>query len=55
MRRKPVVVLAVLAVLPALAAGPEIAWEASLGRAKTIARAEHKPIVVDVWATWCAP
>lgn len=45
----------VLLAVPALAAEPEIPWESGLARAQQGARASHKPILVDVWATWCAP
>ncbi|HEX6851931.1 MAG TPA: thioredoxin family protein [Candidatus Polarisedimenticolaceae bacterium] len=45
----------VLLAGPAMAAEPEIAWESGLARAQQAARAAHKPILVDVWATWCAP
>jgi thioredoxin-like negative regulator of GroEL len=45
----------VLLAFPAAAAEPEIAWESGLSRAQQAAKAAHKPILVDVWATWCAP
>lgn len=44
-----------LCALPALAASPEISWESGLAKAQQAAKAAHKPILVDVWATWCAP
>lgn len=46
---------ALLVAFPALAAEPEIPWESGLSRAQETAKAAHKPILVDVWATWCAP
>lgn len=49
--------LTLLAAVPALAAeaGPEPAWieDASAGLAR--AAEAGKPILVDIWAVWCAP
>lgn len=52
MRR--LVTIALLA-FPAVAAEPEIPWESALSKAQQAAKAAHKPLLVDVWATWCAP
>ncbi|HEY3398022.1 MAG TPA: thioredoxin domain-containing protein [Armatimonadota bacterium] len=37
------------------AAGDKIAWLTSLPDAEKQAQAASKPIVVDMWATWCGP
>ncbi len=56
-----VVVLATLAGVltgsgPAFAArGPRIQWIGTEADALALSGESHKPILVDVWATWCAP
>jgi thioredoxin 1 len=42
------------AVAPLLAQGP-IAWEHSLAAGLKRAKAENKPVFLDIWAEWCPP
>ncbi|GEM_PF-3475031 len=53
-----------IAVLFALAAAfpgvrgeaiPDVSWNDSIPGAMEAAAAERKPVIVDVWAIWCAP
>ena len=32
---------------------PSLAWEPTLKRALSIAKREHRPVMIDVWADWC--
>jgi thioredoxin-like negative regulator of GroEL len=42
--------------VPASAEGrPRIRWIGTLSDAKALSAEAHKPLLVDVWAVWCAP
>ena len=45
----------VAAVAPPARATDEIPWTDDVRRAFRVAKRELRPIVVDVWAVWCAP
>jgi len=48
-------VLVLLAAIPLPAADGEIPWLDNLATAVKSAEADGKPILVDIWAVWCAP
>jgi thioredoxin-like negative regulator of GroEL len=48
-------VLLVVPALPAAEAGPEPAWIEDAGAGLSKAAESGKPILVDIWAVWCAP
>jgi thiol-disulfide isomerase/thioredoxin len=43
------------AVLDAPAAAPEISFTDAAGQSKTLASFSGKVVLLNIWATWCAP
>ena len=48
-------ILAALLIAAPLAAQAPVKWEENLDAALARAKAEHKPVMLDLWAEWCGP
>lgn len=53
MTRRPILVLAISALMAPAAFGASLKWEKDFKTAKVRARSEGKLVMVDFWADWC--